>query len=80
MPYLAAPLCVGFSSVTMTRKLFVGGNWKLNPASQAQAKALVEALNGGSWSQDAVGECDDTLGTPDFFIWRSIMALKDLLQ
>ena len=39
----------------MSRKLFVGGNWKLNPTTQAQVKSLVESLNGGSWT-DAVGK------------------------
>ena len=39
----------------MSRKLFVGGNWKLNPTTQAQVKSLVETLNGGSWT-DAVGK------------------------
>jgi len=34
----------------MSRKLFVGGNWKLNPANQAQVKALVESLNAGQWN------------------------------
>jgi len=34
------------------RRIFVGGNWKLNPTSLAQVRSLVEGLNNGSWAEN----------------------------
>ncbi len=58
----------------LTRKIFIAGNWKMNPGTSEQAKALAQAVRVGVGS---ASEVEVALGAPAIFLSAVSESLND---